>query len=214
VVIPNLIGMDLPMASIALAENDLHQGNLSYTYDGQEPKDEILSQLPSPGATGLRESPVDLLISAGPQPRLLRMPDLMGQGIEYAFDSIEKEHLAVGSITQVDDPAKPNNMVLEQSPDKGYPVAAGSTIDLTINRYTRKISAAPNEMVTLFRYRAPQGFLRQQVRVRTIRPNGAFDIFDDFIRPGEEIWLIVLRDLPTALFLYLDGELSMTKNYD
>jgi eukaryotic-like serine/threonine-protein kinase len=214
VVIPNLIGMDLPMASIALEENGLHQGNLSYTYNSQRPKDEILAQVPSPGSPDLRESPVDLLISAGPRPQMIRMPELKGQGLEYAYDTIEKYHLIVGSISQGDEPAKPENMVLEQSPAKGYPVTVGSSIDLRINRIAHKLNAVPHEMVTLFRYRAPQGFLRQQVRVRTVRPDGAFDIFNDFVKPGEEIWLIVPRDMPTSLFLYLDGELSMTKNYD
>jgi eukaryotic-like serine/threonine-protein kinase len=214
VVIPNLVGMDLPMAGIAIEENDLHRGTLSYTFHGKRPKDEILAQSPRPGTTGLRESPLSLLVSLGPRPQLLRMLDLEGQGLEYTFDALEKYHLTVGSIAQVESPDKPDNVVLEQWPAKGYPVPAGSSIDLTIHRHARESKAVRHQMVTLFRYRAPQGFLRQQVRVRTIRPDGAFDIFNDFIKPGEEIWLIVLRDMPTALFLYLDGNLSMTKNYD
>jgi beta-lactam-binding protein with PASTA domain len=214
VVIPNLIGMDLPMAGIALEENDLHQGSLSYTYHGKRPKDEILAQFPGPGATALRESPLDLLVSLGPRPQLLRMLDLKGQGFEHAFDIVEKSHLTVGSITQVDAPDKPDNTVLEQSPPRGYPVPAGSAVALTINRHAREFKDYVHQAVTLFRHRAPQGFLRQHVRVRTICSDGAFNIFDDFIRPGEEIWLMILRDKPTALFLYLDGDLRMTKNYD
>ncbi len=214
VVIPNLIGMDLPMAGIAIEENDLHRGTLSYVYHGERPRDEILAQFPVPGATSLRESPLNLLVSLGPRPQLLRMPALEGQGVSSALDAIEKYHLTVGSIDQMDNPDQPDNTVLEQSPAKGYPVSAGSSIDLTINRYARRLKVAGRQMVTLFRHRAPEGFLQQQVRVRTIRPDGAFDIFDGFIRPGEEIWLMILRDKPTALFLYLDGDLSMTRNYD
>jgi beta-lactam-binding protein with PASTA domain len=214
VVIPNLIGMDLQMAGIAIEENDLHRGTLSYTYHGRRPKDEILAQFPDAGATALRESPLNFLVSLGPRPQLLRMLDLEGQGLEHAFDAVEKYHLTVGSIARAYHPDKPDNTVLEQSPAKGYPVMAGGTIALTINRHARKFNADGHRTVTLFRHRAPQGFLRQQVRVRTIRPDGALTIFDDFIRPGEEIWLMILRDKPTALFLYLDGELDMTKNYD
>jgi eukaryotic-like serine/threonine-protein kinase len=214
VVIPNLIGMALPIADIALEENDLHRGALSYTYHGKRPKDEILAQLPGPGTTALRESQLNLLVSLGPRPQLLRMPDLLGQGFEHAFDAVEKCHLTVGSIAQADDPDKPDNTVLEQSPSGGYPVPAGSSIALTINRHARKFKDYRRQTVTLFRHRAPQGFLRQHVRVRTICPDGAFDIFNNFIRPGEEIWLVILRDKPTALFLYLDGDLRMTKNYD
>ncbi len=214
VVYPNLIGMDLPLATIALEENDLRRGNLSYTYHRQRPREEILAQFPQPGTTGLRESRVDMLVSAGPRPQLIRMIDLKGQGLEHAIEAIEKYHLAVGNITQVDDSDLPDNLVLEHSPAHGYPVIPGSSIDLTINRHTRIFNASQRREGTLFRYRAPQGFLRQQVRVRIIRPDGAFNIFDDFVRPGEEIWLLVLRDMPTALFLYLEDELTITKNFD
>jgi beta-lactam-binding protein with PASTA domain len=214
VVIPNLVGMDLPMAGIAIEENDLHRGTLSYTYHGKRPKDEILAQVPAPGTTAMRQSPLDLLVSLGPRPQLLRMLDLEGQGLEYAFDALEKYHLTVGAIVQVDEPDKPDNTVLEQSPDMGYPVSARSSINLTINRQSRNIRSGARQAVTMFRHRAPEGFLRQQVRVRTIRPDGAFDIFDDFVKPGEEIWLMIPRDKPTALFLYLDGDLHLTRNYD
>jgi beta-lactam-binding protein with PASTA domain len=214
VVIPNLVGMALPMAGIATEENDLHRGTLSYAYHGQLPRDEILAQFPSPGTTALRQSQINLLVSLGPRPQLLRMPDLLGQGLEYAFDALEKYHLTVGSITQADEPDKPDNTVLDQSPDIGYPVSAGSSINLTINRQARNLTAGARQAVSMFRHRAPEGFLRQQVRVRTIRPDGAADIFDDFIRPGEEIWLLIPRDKPTALFLYLDGDLHLTRNYD
>lgn len=214
VVIPNLIGMDLPMADIVLKDNDLHRGTLSFTYHGKQPKDEILAQFPVPGTTALRQSPLNLLVSLGPRPQLLRMLNLEGQGLEHAFDAVEKCQLTVGAIVQADAPDKPDNTVLEQSPARGYPVPAGSSIALTINRHARKFKNDGRQTITLFRHRAPQGFLRQQVRVRTIRPDGAFDIFDDFIKPGEEIWLMIPRDKPTALFMYLDGDLRMTKNYD
>lgn len=214
VVYPNLIGLDLPMGAIALEENDLRRGTMSYTYNSRQPKGEILAQFPHPGARGLRESSVNLLISAGPRPKLLRMLELKGRQFENAIDTIEKYNLLVGNITQVNKTELPESMVLEHTPAKGYPVSAGSTIDLTINRRASKYDATLRKEDTIFRYRAPQGFLRQQVRVRIIRPDGAYEVFNEFVRPGEEIWLLVLRDMPTALFLYLEGELSMTKNYD
>ncbi len=214
VIYPNLIGMGLPMAAILLEENDLRQGSLSYTYHSERPREEILAQFPGSGGTGLRESRVDLLISAGPRPQRLRLDDLRGSGLDYAIESIEKYHLTVGTITQVAIPDIADNAVVDHSPSKGYPVLPGSSVDLVINRHARKSSDVHRQAVTLFRYRTPEGFLRQQVRVRIIRPDGAFEIYDDFAKPGEEIWLLILRDMPTALFLYLEGELSMTKNYE
>ena len=49
VIMPNLIGMRLPMASILITENDLNIGNKSYTYHESD-KDRILSQYPPSGS--------------------------------------------------------------------------------------------------------------------------------------------------------------------
>jgi eukaryotic-like serine/threonine-protein kinase len=214
VVYPNVIGMDLALATILLEENDLRPGNLSYTNQLERPRGEILAQFPQPGATGVRESPVDLLVSAGPPAEWIRMPDLEGMGLETAMEAIEKYHLVVGTISQTDNPVVPDNQVVDHSPAKGYPVKAGSPVDLVIKRQTRESAGLQHHEDTLYRYRVPPGFLRQNVRVRIIRADGAMDIYNDFAKPGEEIWLLVFRDMPTALFLYLDGELAVTKHFD
>jgi hypothetical protein len=68
--------------------------------------------------------------------------------------------------------------------------------------------------VTLFRYRVAQGFLRQKVRVRINRADAARIICDRFVKPGEAVWLLIPRDAPTALFLYVDDELRLTRHFD
>ena len=214
VVYPNAVGMDLPLAAILLEENDLRQGHLSYTYHRERPREEILAQFPSPGGTGLRGAQVDFLISAGPPPQWLRMSDLKGMELKAAIESIEKYHLTVGTMTPVALPDVGDNLVVDQSPAGGVPVLPGKSIDLTVNRRSRGPIGVKGQDVALFRYRVPEGFLRQHVRVRIIRPDGACEIYNEFARPGEEIWLMVLRDAPTALFLYLEDELTMTKTYD
>lgn len=214
VVYPNTVGMDLPLAAVLLEENDLRQGHLSYTYHRERPREEILAQFPGPGGTGLRGAQVDLLISAGPPPQWLRMTDLKGMELKTAIETIEKYHLTVGTLTPVDLPAVADNLVVDQSPARGFPVLPGKSIDLTVNRRFRGPLEVKRQDVALFRYRVPEGFLRQHVRVRIIRPDGACEIFNEFARPGEEIWLMILRDAPTALFLYLEDELTITKTYD
>jgi beta-lactam-binding protein with PASTA domain len=214
VVYPNAVGLDLPLAAILLEENDLRQGHLSYTYHRERPREEILAQFPGPGGTGLRGAQVDFLVSAGPPPQWLLMADLKGMEFNTAIETMEKYHLTVGAMTRVDIPAVADNLVVDQSPAKGYPVLPGKSIDLTVNRRSRGPIGVRRQDATLFRYRVPEGFLRQHVRVRIIRTDGACEIFNDFARPGEEIWLMILRDTPTALFLYLEDELAITKTYD
>lgn len=215
VVFPNVVGMDHSMAGIIIDENDLHQRKLTYTYSPDQPQGRILSQYPGAGTKSVRGDGIDLLISAGPPPRWLRMTDLGGMGLDEAIEIIEKHQLAVGTITQADSATAPVDTVTHQDPAPGAPVLPGTAVELTINRPNPGgRTDVQSRTATLFRYRVPQGFLRQQIRVRINRPDVAVDIYDDFVKPGEEIWLVVLRDVPTTLFLYLDDDLIMTKHYD
>lgn len=214
VVIPNVMGMDISRAGIILAENDLHQRNLSYTYSQMQPKGKILSQNPMAGTKGTRGDSLDLLVSSGSKAEWLRMMDLSNFGLDDAIEVIEKNQLAVGNISQVSNPALPLDAVVNQDPKAGFPVLLGKPVDLTINRSNPKILGSQRRAASLFRYRVDQGYLSQKVRVRINRADAAMDIYNDFAKAGEEVWLIIFRDAPTALFLYLDDELTITKYYD
>ena len=213
VVFPNLTGIRLPMASILIAQNDLKRGSLAYT-PAPLPRDTILAQFPSAGENGMRGDEIDLLASTGPAVEWMAMASLNGNGLDNAVGMVEKSKLELGVITQTDHPEIPNETVIDQFPPAGYPVMPGTTVSLTVNRHARRSAADRLSGGTLFRYRAPQGFLRQKVRVRVSRATGAADIFDRFVKPREEIWLLILRDEPTTLFLYVDDNLNMTKHFE
>ena len=214
VVYPNVIGMDLSMADLIIGENDLVRKYLSQAYSQTHPRGRIMAQYPSPGTKGIRGNTIDLLVSGGPKPQWIRMMDLKGLRLDEAIDTIEKHQLTVGTIKQVDNPSLTVDTVVAQAPENGYPVMPGLSVDLTINRSNPGRPDVQRRIVTLFRYRVAQGFLRQNVRVRINRSDSAMNIFDDFVKPGQEIWLLISRDAPTALFLYLDNELILTKHYD
>ncbi|MFZ1984425.1 MAG: PASTA domain-containing protein [Desulfatitalea sp.] len=214
VVMPNLIGMGLAQARIFLTDNDLRPGQLSYTYDKAASKEEILSQYPLAGNMGLRGKAVDLLVSAGPAPRSILMVALRGLGFNQATEIIERHHLTTGAIRSIRDSALADDTVVEHRPAAGYPVLVGSAVEFSVNRLATSASNGRQEKVALFRHRTAQGFLKQHVRVRLNRPMAAVELLDDFIRPGREIWLLVPRDEPATLFLYVDDELVDTTHYE
>jgi beta-lactam-binding protein with PASTA domain len=213
VVYPNVEETSLSLATILMNENDLERGLLTYTSSAL-PKETVLAQFPPAGETGMRGDAVDLLVSAGPTPVSVRMVDLLGTGLDHAVGVIERLKLELGVITQKNRPGIPNETVLDQAPPAGYPVAPGETVNLSINRHSRRTITERSSGSALFRYRLPLGFLRQQVRVRISRANLAFNLVDRFAKPGEEIWLLILRDEPTTLFLHLDGELKVTQHFE
>lgn len=214
VAFPNVKGVSLPQARIVLAENDLGVGPISYTFDLERPKDDILCQYPLAGAVGLRKTLVSLLVSAGPRPQILSMSDLEGLSLAQAVEAIEKQGLTTGAIRTIQDPSHPSGLVMAQIPQSGTPVAAGNSVDLTVNQIEKRDHQFRSEGATLFRYRADRGFLKQKIHVRLNRPTTSIELFDAFVKPGREIWLSIPHDKPATLMLYIDDELAKTEHYD
>jgi serine/threonine-protein kinase len=215
VVLPNLVGLGLAQARILLEENDLGQGQISATYDATLPKEEILSQYPRPGFLGLRGDRVDLLVSAGSAPQIMPMADVRGLLFHQAMEIIEKLHLTSGAIRSIREAGEADDAIVDHQPAAGYPVVAGSTVAFSVNRDTATtVTGGQRKTMALFRHRTAPGFLKEHVRVRLNRSESTLELFDDFVKPDQEIWLLVPQEEPATLFLYVDDELIQTTHYE
>ena len=217
ILMPNLNGLSLRQARIILEENSLRRGEISSTYSNTIRKDEIIAQIPSQGTTITRGQEVDLLVSMGIRPRTYKMPDLRGVSLNNAIMMIESMDLALGEIKTHFDKGKPLNTVVAQESASGHCVTQGSTVNIVINRKSiQKGHTYLNESqgADLFRYRLKDGFLKRHIRVRLNSFGVSADLFDDFMKPGEEIWLLIPRKNDATVFLYEDGELLKTLVYD
>ena len=214
---PNLLDLSVQQANIILEEYGICQGELSRTYNKKVERDHIIAQLPSPATMISRGGCVDLLISLSVQPQAFKMPDLIGLTIEDALPSIEKVKLVIGEIKSSQQPNKPRNIIVKQTPPSGHRVISASPVSLTINREPGKVrSDQPYERsaTSLFSYRLDNGFLKRRIRVSLNSAGFTNDLFDDYVKAGEEIWLIIPRDSEATLFLYENDKLIKTQTYD
>jgi eukaryotic-like serine/threonine-protein kinase len=214
VVLPNLTGMGLPQARLLLENNDLQPGHISNVFDPHLLREEIISQYPAPGTVGVRGDAVDLLVSAGPPMRMIPMVDLRGMDLNQAISLLERHYLTTGAIRSMDTGEFADDTVIDHMPAAGFPVAQGSTVDINIKHQGRRRSVEKFGEIALFRHRTAAGFLNQHVRVRLNRADAVVDIFNDFVKPGKEVMLIVPKDQPSKLFLYIDDELQQMIHYD
>ncbi|MBT8339818.1 MAG: PASTA domain-containing protein [Desulfatitalea sp.] len=210
VILPNLVGLPLPQARIFLQENDLQQGHLSRTYDAGRPSGTILAQYPLPGRQAFHGAAIDLLLSDGPPLRFMAMMDLNGFPLNQAIAHIEAHDLTTGTIRTIRNPSLPEGMVVGQTPGFGYPVSKSATVDLTVNQLHATAENSRHSDVALFRHRAPLGFLRQHVRVSLSSPSGTMELFNAYIAPGKEIWLMIPGETPATVLLHVDGQLVDT----
>jgi len=214
---PNLVSLSVQQARLILEENDVCQGELSQTHNDSMQKDHIIAQAPASGSMIARGTCVNLLVSLGRRPKAYKMPDLNGLSLNEAMLFLENANFMVGEIKSSFDKNKPRNIILNQEPLPGYRVIAGSTVHLVINRTSLKKGPAKlfsQKSGRLFRYRIQNGFLKRRIRVKLNSAGITNDLFDEFVKPGSEIWLLIPTDNDATLFLYEDDKLVKTETYD
>ncbi len=214
---PNVAGLSLRQARLILEEQDLCRGSLAHAFDHSADKDTVIAQSPASAEIVRRGSCVDLLVSEGPRPASYKMPDLSELQLEDALLTIEKYSLPAGKIKTHDQKDKSKGSVLEQDPPAGYRVSEGDEVNLVINR-RKEAGPSPEQAGPaaggIFHYRIDNGFLKRHIRVQLNRDGLTSDLFDDFVSPGKDIWLIIPNDQPATLLVYDDDRLVRTEVYD
>jgi len=214
---PNLISLSERQARMIMEENGISQGHLTHTYFKTVEKDHIIVQVPPVGTFIPRGAPVDLLVSMGPQPAAYKMPKLTGLSLDKAVLMIEKAHLAVGDIRSQFDKHKPHNVIINQEPPAGYRTREKTAVSLVINRDSDKTIGVNRHYSlygSLLQHRVENGFLKKRIRVEWESEDSTTDIFDDFIKPGAEIWVLVPRNQDALAYIFEDDELVKTLMYE
>ena len=217
VLMPNLISLSERQARMIMEENGIALGHLTQTYFKDVEKDHIIMQVPSAGTMVMRGASVDLLVSMGPRSVAYKMPEIAGLSLDNAVLRIEKANLTVGEIRSHFDKHKPRNIIIHQEPLAGYRIREKSPISLVINRHPGKTAEAHLHQPmygSLLQHRVKNGFLKKRIRVELESAESTADIFDDYIKPGEEIWVLVPRDQDTRASVFEDDKLVKILVYE
>ncbi|MBT8351774.1 MAG: PASTA domain-containing protein [Deltaproteobacteria bacterium] len=214
ILMPNLKGLSLQQARIIIEENGLCHKEQSRTYNSVFEKDNIIAQVPPPGSQINRGECVNLLLSLGIRPRAYKMPMLNGLTLDKAIGVIEKSNLTLGEIKSLFLEDKPEDTITNQDPLAGSLVYEGRSVTLVLNRKPGLLSSAylaGTKNGNFFRYRTTNGFLKRHIRVYLTGLNFSNDVLDEFVRPGEEIWLLVPNEKDAMLLFYEDDDLVAIK---
>jgi len=217
ILMPNLVALSEQQARMIMEENGISRGHLSQTFNQNIAKDQIMAQVPAPGVMITRGASVDILVSMGDRAAELKMPDLSGLTLDEAVFRVEKNKLAVGAIQSQFIKQKPRNIVIRQEPLAGYRVIENSPVHLVINRPPGKSTKGNLHRPlygSLLQHDIKSGFLKREVRVELEYTNHTAEIFDDYVKPGKQLWILVPRDQDAAVFIFEDDELVKTHLYE
>jgi serine/threonine-protein kinase len=217
ILMPNIVSLSEQQARMIIEENGLTRGRMSRAFDSRVEKNHVIVQVPRAGRMITRGDRVDVLISMGPAPVKYLMPDLIGHHLDRAVLMIENANLTVGNLRSRFDRQKSHNSVISQEPPAGFGVNSQDPVDLVINRPPGQASANRQRrplLGSLLQYRVKSGFLKKRVRVEMENTQLTTELFDDFIKPGQEIWVLIPVEHDAAVFIYEDDELVKTQIYE
>ena len=206
---PNLRGLSLQQSNVLLTENGLCQGVVSAMANSRYTNGQVMAQHPQPGATVARNACVDLLVSQGQRTRSFPMPTLTGWSLGKTASRLEALQLKMGRIRSEETADVPPDSIVEQSILPGYRVSEGESVELAVRRQKGHPFAGKQphgDQLRLFRFALENGFLKKRVQVTIERQQLPIHLFDDFISPGREIWLLISKDDTSTLRVVVDGQ--------
>jgi eukaryotic-like serine/threonine-protein kinase len=128
---PALTGDSERTAQMRLAQDGLALASVSEIRSPDYPSDVVLAQEPPAKSTGTR---VALLVNRGDRGRSYVMPDLIGVNGDRAAELLRQRGFRVAVVGSNPSPGVAAGVVIRQSPQAGFQIAAGEPISLEVSR--------------------------------------------------------------------------------
>jgi beta-lactam-binding protein with PASTA domain len=147
VAIPDVTGQSERVAEMSIRRRSLDLASIAQVNLPDTTANQVVSQSPPANASGVAAPKISLLVSGGPEPASLVMPDLTGQPLGSATLALQDAGLHIGQVSmapatvategQATPPSpgtQPNSasMIVSQSPAAGQKVVAGSVVNFEV----------------------------------------------------------------------------------
>lgn len=205
-IVPDLVNKSLQEATAILEQKELIAGSKIEEYHNTVPQGYIIGQNPHGGIEIKKGSRVDLVVSKGPEPAWLKIPNFVGERLEDVRKKLESLGLKIGGIKEEERPNLEPGTVIQQIPESGTDVQQGSKVQLIVNSISEKNAEVVNIIV-------PPGPDKQQIRVIVRDSSGERIVYDAYHSPGDRIERVVQGQGPTTIQVYIAGTLFEEKSF-
>ena len=130
IAVPNVVGKPVKVAEATLTKLDL-KVSVDEIASDEVPAGDVISQTPSAGTNVKARRIIHLTVSKGGSAMLI--PDLKGLTLEQAKERLEQLGLTLGAVENGNDPDKPSDTIISQSPESGTKTTKGTRVNIVIN---------------------------------------------------------------------------------
>ena len=130
ITVPNVVGKPVEVAEITLKKLDL-KVSVDEIASDDVPAGQVISQTPAAETNVKARRIIHLTVSKGGSAMLI--PDLKGLTLEQAKERLDKMGLTLGAVENGNDPDKPSDVIISQSPESGAKATKGTRVNIVIN---------------------------------------------------------------------------------
>src|SRR6202023_2744786 len=146
VTVPKVEGLTQDAATTAITAAKLTVGAVAQPTKNKVATRQVISQDPASGGSAAQGSPVNLIISSGPQ--MVTVPNVEGLTQDAATTAITAAKLAGGTVTQQTSNTVATGKAISQDPASGSSVAPGSPVNLVISSGPQMVTVPKVEGLT------------------------------------------------------------------
>lgn len=141
---PNVVGNTITQATAILGNAHLVLGTVGHAYSDSVPAGKIISQSPTSGSQVLIGSPVNVVVSDGPQPaENAIVPSVLNKTTTEASTILSGAQLHLGTIGYGYSDVVPAGKIISQSPTSGSVVPVHSPVNVVVSLGSETVST-PN----------------------------------------------------------------------
>jgi serine/threonine-protein kinase len=212
VTLPDVTGKSWEQSRRLIRQNQFRIGDVAYAHSNESPVDTIVTQSPRPGSDVNLGERIDLLVSRGARKKVMVMPDLVEERLEYALQVIHRLGLVLNTVAREDYPYIPPDTVLSHSPKAGALVEEQNMVTFVVSRNGSSggRGGANQQAIQYYtlEYTVPPGSFERDVAVVVKNVEGVSEMFREFVAPGRRVTVRIPLVGPTVAEVWLDGTLD------
>lgn len=180
--VPDVRGMDRSAAEVELRNYGFRVGTIDKMYDEKYEENQVISQNPRGGTEAEPGEYVDLMISEGPAPERIKMPNLLGLDLEKARQTLQELNLQVGEITKKESDVYYANQVMDQDTQAGVLVDEKTIVNLTVSQ-----GPGPAAQARSLEFQLPQEQDFYKVVIKVTDARGERKVYDQLHEGGDQV---------------------------
>ena len=193
-----------------IAENRLRKEGLVASYQEEEyeeysddfPAGDIINQDPVAGEMVQGGTLVWLIVSLGPEPVPVKVPNVLEKSFEEAKALLEEAGLSVGTVKREESNIYYEEIVMAQSVPGDSELNEGESVNLTVSR-----GPGPSYRTYIFSYNVPNDGMSHQISLVIDDSQGRREVYNQVLGPNYSLQEMVSFFGQGTISVYCDGDL-------